>query len=599
MAEFLTTWTSVLGQALLHFLWQGALIGLLVAFALHLLRQARPQARYALACFGLLACVLVPLLSVIAQLTGASFVPPIHAGAPAQLARISADSATPNALSGLVPAAVQFDAVLPWIVVFWAAGTCVMSLRMALGLAWIHRLRHAPQAAAQAAWQIRLDNLAMHFGLRRRVVLQVVDMLDSPVSAGWWHPVVLLPAALLTRMPTDLIEALLSHELAHIRRHDYLVNLLQNAVEALLFYHPVTWWLSRRIRIEREQIADQLAAELACAPRKLALALSELAELQHSHPPLHLAQAARGGQLKSRIEQLVRPVRRDYSGARFAFPLLGLAAACIASYSYAQIGKPAPDAAQVSHARVASVRETFALVRKGGEHITMWGPDDDMTEAQAIKHAGGGDLLWVRRDGQDYRVTDPSLLARAQQAWRKAEILDLQMERLSKQMEVHNSKVEALNRRMETQQTPPPEPGAAQPAIKELAAQQREIERQQAALVKWHRETVASDTAQQRFEREMDALTTRHSELTDQLARLYEQQSVAEAKRFEAPQESMDVLASELAVANKPVGALESRMEALRHKQENAAEQAAREVKTLIGEALAMGLAEPVPNRLR
>ena len=470
MAELLATIVSVLGHTLLRFLWQGTLIGLLAAFVLHTLRNMRPQARYAVACLALLACVLVPLVSMIAQFAATSS-SPMHGMAPPHLQGITGADG-PGRVLGLGLPAAQFDPVLPWIVALWAAGSSVLSLRMALGLAWIRSLRHAPQGTAQAAWQVRLDNLAMHFDLRRCVALRLVDTLDSPVSAGWWHPVVLLPASLLTRMPTDLIEALLAHELAHIRRHDYLVNLLQNAAEAVLFYHPVIWWLSHRIRIEREQVADQLAAEVACAPRSLALALSELAELHRARPALHLAQAARGGQLMSRIEHLVRPVRRDHPGARFALPLLGLSAACIASYSYAQIGKPTPDAmepaaraAQTNHTRGAPVRETFALVRNGDSRITMWGPDDDMTEVQAAKLAGRGDLLWVRRAGQDYVMTDPSLLARARQAWREAEVLSQQIETLSSQMEVHEKNVEAISGGMDALSvTPgtPPDPGAVQ-----------------------------------------------------------------------------------------------------------------------------------------
>ena len=91
------------------------------------------------------------------------------------------------------------------------------------------------------------------------------------MTAGWFKPVLLVPANLVTGMPPDLLEALLAHELAHVRRHDYLVNLLQFAAEILLFFHPTVWWLSRRIRIERERIADDMAAALIGQPRRLAL----------------------------------------------------------------------------------------------------------------------------------------------------------------------------------------------------------------------------------------------------------------------------------------------------------------------------------------
>ncbi|KRA45149.1 M56 family metallopeptidase [Pseudoxanthomonas sp. Root630] len=601
MAEFLGNLVPALGHALLHFLWQGALIGLLTALVLYVLRHARPQARYAVACLALLACVLVPLASVIAQFAGTSVTPTQGA----TLVHLP-DMVPPNpvgVLFGFVPPVSRFDAVSPWVVAFWMAGTSVMFSRMALGLVWIRGLRNAPPPVAQAAWQGRLDALAVRFGLYRPVTLCLVDTIDSPVSAGWWRPVVVVPAALLTRMPTALIEALLAHELAHIRRHDYLVNLLQNAIEALLFYHPVVWWLSHRIRIEREQIADQLAAELACAPRSLALALSELADLRRERPPFHLAQAARGGHLSARIERLVRPGRGDRPVTGFALAFLGLAAAGIVSYGYAHMGKadrdstaPATRTAPASRAPDAPVRQTFALVQQGTHRITIWGPDDDMTEAQAAERAGRGDLLWVRRDGRDYVITDPALLARARLAWSEAEALEGRMATLGNQREAHYRKVEAIGGRMEALTAPaeaPPDNSAAQREMEGLVRQQDDIERKQNAVEKQYRDAVPSDAAQLRFEREMDALTTQREALMHKRVRLHERQLAAEAARAESQQAPMARLAREMETASEPLQAFERRFEALRREQEHAAERAARDVGSLISEALAAGLARP------
>jgi bla regulator protein BlaR1 len=154
----------------------------------------------------------------------------------------------------------------------------------------------------------------------------------SPVTAGWWRPVVLVPASLLTGMPPDLLEALLAHEMAHIKRHDYLINLLQNAIESLLFYHPAVWWISNRIRAERELIADDFAARQLGEPRRLALALSELERLQFSDH--HLAQAANGGDLMNRIKHLLRPAPQALNW-KAAIPMLGLALACMSIYAEA------------------------------------------------------------------------------------------------------------------------------------------------------------------------------------------------------------------------------------------------------------------------
>src|SRR5690606_37288771 len=178
------------------------------------------------------------------------------------------------------------------------------------------------------------------FGIRRNVAVHLVEDGDSPLSVGWWKPMVLLPAAIVANMPAPLLEALIAHELAHVRRHDYLVNLLQGVVEALLFYHPVVWWLSHRIRIERELVADDLAAQQLGDPRRLALALSRLDRLAIDRSPIPhaaLAQAAHGGQLMSRIRQLLRPEHRIVGGT-LLLPAVGIVALGIAFQAYAQLG---------------------------------------------------------------------------------------------------------------------------------------------------------------------------------------------------------------------------------------------------------------------
>jgi D-alanyl-D-alanine endopeptidase (penicillin-binding protein 7) len=309
---------AALGWTLVHFVWQGALLGCGVAVLLTLLRNARPETRYTVACAGLLLCLAWPAFDLALRL---------HAGAGAGGARLLPGSAAAQgpiaAASGLVP---WLQENLGWIVALWAACAGALGLRMAVGLLWIGRA--ARNRACDPAWQARLSRLAERCGLGREVRLRVVDGLASPITAGWWRPVVLVPASLVAGMPPQLLEALLLHELGHVRRHDYLVNLLQNVIETLLFYHPAVWWLSRRIRAEREQIADDFAARHLGEPRRLALALSELEKLQFSRH--HLAQAANGGDLMARIRRLLRPDVQALNW-KAAIPVLGLAAACAAS----------------------------------------------------------------------------------------------------------------------------------------------------------------------------------------------------------------------------------------------------------------------------
>ncbi|WP_229258325.1 M56 family metallopeptidase [Duganella rivi] len=221
------------------------------------------------------------------------------------------------------------------IVGLWALCATALALRMAAGLLWIDRTSKQPSACQrhdQLRWETDLARLAQRFGITREVRLRVVDTLSSPITAGWWRPVVLVPAALVGGMPPDLLEALLAHEMAHIKRHDYLINLLQNVIETLLFYHPAVWWISNRIRIERELIADDVAARQLGEPRRLALALSELERLQFSTH--QLAQAANGGNLMMRIQHLLRPAPQALNW-KAALAMLGMALSCLSIYAEA------------------------------------------------------------------------------------------------------------------------------------------------------------------------------------------------------------------------------------------------------------------------
>jgi D-alanyl-D-alanine endopeptidase (penicillin-binding protein 7) len=334
-----------LGWTLLHFVWQGALVGCMTAALLALLRNAKPEQRYAVACLALLVCLAWPVAELVHQLQAG----PLQTRETLIL-RQGAIAGAPSGRGGL-PA--WLGAHLGWIVMAWAVCTALLALRTALGLAWVSRMRRAP--AADAAWQACVSRLAERFGLAREVGLRIVDDLASPVTAGWWRPVILVPASLVSGMSPDLLEALLAHELAHVSRHDYLVNLAQNVVETLLFYHPAVWWISRRIRAERELVADGLAARRLGEPRRLALALSELERLQFGGG--HLAVAASGGDLAMRIRRLVRPETRPLQW-QAALPILALAVACIANAHVPQperirVGLAAP--AKLAHRTSAFV----------------------------------------------------------------------------------------------------------------------------------------------------------------------------------------------------------------------------------------------------
>src|SRR5580693_5112634 len=136
----------------------------------------------------------------------------------------------------------------------------------------------------------------------------VSALVQAPVVVGWLKPVVLVPVGALAGLPPEQIEALLAHELAHIRRHDYLVNILQSIAEALLFYHPAVWWISNHIRNERELCCDDVAVAISGDAFIYARALVDLEQYRPAH--LNPALAANGGSLRERIGRLLgQPTR--------------------------------------------------------------------------------------------------------------------------------------------------------------------------------------------------------------------------------------------------------------------------------------------------
>ena len=199
-------------------------------------------------------------------------------------------------------------------------GVFVLSIRLAIGWRDVHRLRRRASLTADASWQAALSRLCDRLHIRSTVRLLESSLVDVPTMIGWLRPVILWPPALLAGLSVEQFEALLAHELAHVRRHDYLVNLLQTAIETLLFYHPAVWWLSRRIRHERECCCDDLAVA-ACGNRlSYARALAALEE--HRSPARQLALAADGGRLLTRIRRILGlPTARRHSGRHW---LLGL-----------------------------------------------------------------------------------------------------------------------------------------------------------------------------------------------------------------------------------------------------------------------------------
>ena len=185
----------------------------------------------------------------------------------------------------------------------WLAGVSLLLVRMGGGLWRVHRLHEAGLAAADSCWQEVAARLASRLGLVDAVRVVESRLVGTPTVVGWMRPIVLLPVAALANLTSGQIEAILAHELTHIRRHDYLVNLLQSLGETVLFYHPAVWWVSGRIRTEREHCCDDVAVLVSGDRVSYASALAALEEWRDG--AVAPALGAGDGPLNERVRRIL------------------------------------------------------------------------------------------------------------------------------------------------------------------------------------------------------------------------------------------------------------------------------------------------------
>ena len=312
-----------LGWTLVHFVWQAATIALILATILKLLHKSSANLRYIIACMALTLIVVMPVVTINIIDVSAETAEPVKpaaldlpkAGADARVAvEIPHAESSPAQVAAAprVPLKDTFieavEPALPHVVVVWLIGVFGLSLWHLGGWTQLQTLRRQMVKQVTPALKTKLQQLSNTLGIQETIGLVESAMVQVPTVVGHLKPVILLPACALTGLSTEQIEALLAHELAHVRRHDYLVNMLQTVVEILGFYHPAVWWVSRKIRVERENCCDDLAVSLCSDRLSYAKALTTMEEIRTGQ--LALASAASGGNLFDRIRRLLG---KDYA----------------------------------------------------------------------------------------------------------------------------------------------------------------------------------------------------------------------------------------------------------------------------------------------
>jgi beta-lactamase regulating signal transducer with metallopeptidase domain len=229
----------------------------------------------------------------------------------------------------VVPSFYRWIAVFEaWAVPVWSVGVMIFAIRLFWSCQHVARLRReSDPAEAPLVGTVSLLAHRMNVVLPLRVVIS--KLIDTPSVVGWLRPVILIPFASLANLNASQLAAVLAHELAHIRRHDYLVNLLQSVAEMLFFYQPAIWWVSSRIRYERELCCDDMAVEICGDPVGYARALTQLERLRVIKPELAVGSAS--GPLMHRIQRLTGAAGQRSESKLSAALAVSLAILCCAT----------------------------------------------------------------------------------------------------------------------------------------------------------------------------------------------------------------------------------------------------------------------------
>src|SRR5215475_5653843 len=292
-----------LGWSLLHFVWQGFALAAIASIAMTFFRRA--SARYIIGVLTLFAMVTSVAMTFVLLLNSQSALQATEAAATPVVVfaqkTFFAQTVQP-VLNGAPVVKSLSTQIFPLMVQIWLAGVFFFTLRTAGGLIYLERLRRAASVSVAPALLAKCRELQARLGLQRVIKFCECRWLDAPAVIGYFRPVVLLPVRALTGLTEDQIEAVIAHELAHIRRFDAFVNLFQVAAESLLFFHPAVWWLNKRVRAERENCCDDIAVAACGNHLGYARALTTMEEWRAT-PALSVA--ANGGPLAARISRIL------------------------------------------------------------------------------------------------------------------------------------------------------------------------------------------------------------------------------------------------------------------------------------------------------
>ncbi|MEM9986931.1 MAG: M56 family metallopeptidase, partial [Bacteroidota bacterium] len=363
----MSPYIHTLGWALLHSLWQGAILALIYLALRRVLRRHQPQLRYALALGCQLALLLWVGLTVVQYWPENQAIPDSYgelqvAISPLEEAQMDLRQTEVTVLTQSPDSTWSWrqslESLAPYLALAWLLGITLMGFRWGASLWQLHLLRSQDTRVGPAYWQNQVNQITQKWGLKRKVTLLVSSRITSPATLGFFKPIILIPVSVVTGLSPEQWEAILLHELAHIRRADYVVRLIQSLIEILFFYHPLIWWVGRDLTHEREACCDDQAVAACGDALRYAHALTTLQRMcQPSNIPLTMAiQSKHPKPFTRRIQRLFEPTPASSLRPRAGFILTLMLMVSMTSYGWITLGE------EVDTQPVAeTIQEEFSL----------------------------------------------------------------------------------------------------------------------------------------------------------------------------------------------------------------------------------------------
>ncbi|MCE7056972.1 M48 family metalloprotease [Algoriphagus sp. AGSA1] len=303
-----------MGWTLVHSFWQLVLIGAALWLLLKIFHKKSPTFKHNLSLGGLVLSFLIAVSTFFFELSSFRPTPLLERIAFDEVVFADAQASASLGAGGMIDMLISWiELQLPVLVNFWFVGALLFLFRLFNSLSEVRTLRKSSSDPQDFQLEKMMYRMMGKMNISKKVDLRVTSYGVSPITFGYFKPIVLIPAGLIFQLSPVQLEAIIAHELAHVKRNDYLINLLQSLLEVLFFYHPCYWWMNQTVKELRENAADDAAVKAGISPRELAFGLAEVLNFAKQNPPeLALAASAKRNPTLQRIKRILGHPAQTY-----------------------------------------------------------------------------------------------------------------------------------------------------------------------------------------------------------------------------------------------------------------------------------------------